>query len=81
MLALTPGHELAVSADTMVEACTFSDMEPDSLGHKALAVNFPTSRHGSDPEWAMLALTVRRPTKPGSKVLRAGSSRLRRTTR
>ena len=60
LLALTPGHELAASTDTMVEGVHFfPDVEPDSLGHKALAVNLSDlAAMGATPKWAMLALTV-----------------------
>lgn len=60
LLAPTPGHELAASTDTMVEGVHFfPDMEPDSLGHKALAVNLSDlAAMGATPKWAMLALTV-----------------------
>ena len=37
----------------------FPDVEPDSLGHKALAVNLSDlAAMGATPKWAMLALTV-----------------------
>jgi thiamine-monophosphate kinase len=60
LLELTPGHELAASTDTMVEGVHFfPDAEPDSLGHKALAVNLSDlAAMGATPKWAMLALTV-----------------------
>ena len=60
LLALTPGHELAASTDTMVEGVHFfPEVEPDSLGHKALAVNLSDmAAMGARPKWAMLALTV-----------------------
>ena len=63
LFALTPGHELAASTDTMVEGVHFfSDVEPDSLGHKALAVNLSDlAAMGATPKWAMLALTVPKP--------------------
>ena len=63
LLALTPGHELAVSTDTMVEGVHFfPDVEPESLGHKALAVNLSDlAAMGATPKWAMLALTVPKP--------------------
>ena len=60
LLALTPGQELAASTDTMVEGVHFfPDVEPDSLGHKALAVNLSDlAAMGATPKWAMLALTL-----------------------
>jgi thiamine-monophosphate kinase len=60
LLALTPGHELAASTDTMVEGVHFfPDAEPDSLGYKALAVNLSDlAAMGATPKWAMLALTI-----------------------
>jgi thiamine-monophosphate kinase len=60
LLAPTPGHELAASTDTMVEGVHFfPEVEPDSLGHKALAVNLSDmAAMGATPKWAMLALTV-----------------------
>ena len=60
LLALTSGHELAASTDTMVEGVHFfPDVDPDSLGHKALAVNLSDlAAMGATPKWAMLALTM-----------------------
>ncbi|HWH49314.1 MAG TPA: thiamine-phosphate kinase [Burkholderiales bacterium] len=60
LLAVTPGHELAASTDTMVEGVHFfAEAEPDSLGHKVLAVNLSDmAAMGANPKWAMLALTV-----------------------
>ncbi len=60
LLAVTPGHELVASTDMMVEGVHFfSDVEPDSLGHKALAVNLSDlAAMGATPKWAMLAVTL-----------------------
>ncbi len=60
LLALTPGHELAASTDTMVEGVHFfPDVNPESLGHKVLAVNLSDlAAMGATPKWAMLALTI-----------------------
>ena len=60
LLAVTAGHELVASTDTMVEGVHFfPDVEPDSLGHKALAVNLSDlAAMGATPKWAMLALTL-----------------------
>lgn len=60
LLAVTAGYELVASTDTMVEGVHFfPDVEPDSLGHKALAVNLSDlAAMGATPKWAMLVLTV-----------------------
>ena len=60
LLTLTAGHELVASIDTMVEGVHFfPDVEPDSLGHKVLAVNLSDlAAMGATPKWAMLALTI-----------------------
>lgn len=60
LLALTPGHELAASIDTLVEGVHFfPDVAAESLGHKALAVNLSDlAAMGAAPKWAMLALTI-----------------------
>jgi thiamine-monophosphate kinase len=60
LVAVTAGYELVASTDTMVEGVHFfPDVEPDSLGHKALAVNLSDlAAMGAAPKWAMLALTV-----------------------
>jgi len=40
LLAVKDGHRLAVTTDLLVEDCHFfADVDPESLGHKALAVN------------------------------------------
>jgi thiamine-monophosphate kinase len=60
LVAVTAGYELVASTDAMVEGVHFfPDAEPDSLGHKALAVNLSDlAAMGATPKWAMLALTV-----------------------
>jgi len=60
LLAVTPGYELVSSTDVMVEgAHFFPAVEPDSLGHKALAINLSDlAAMGATPKWAMLALTI-----------------------
>ncbi len=54
------GMDLAVSTDTMVSGTHFfPDVDPETLGHKALAVNLSDmAAMGAMPYWAMLALTV-----------------------
>jgi thiamine-monophosphate kinase len=54
------GMDLAVSVDTMVSGTHFfPDVDPETLGHKALAVNLSDmAAMGAMPYWAMLALTL-----------------------
>ncbi|HXZ49618.1 MAG TPA: thiamine-phosphate kinase [Usitatibacter sp.] len=54
------GMDLAVSVDTMVSGTHFfADVDPETLGHKALAVNLSDmAAMGAMPYWAMLALTL-----------------------
>lgn len=60
LLRVPAGHELVVSIDTLVEGVHFfRDVDPDSLGHKALAVNLSDlAAMGAEPAWATLALTL-----------------------
>jgi thiamine-monophosphate kinase len=57
LLAPTPGCELAASVDMLV--CGrhfFADVDPESLGHKTLAVNLSDmAAMGALPRWALLA--------------------------
>jgi len=60
LLRPPPGGELAVTTDTLVEGVHFlSTVDPESLGHKALAVNLSDlAAMGAQPAWATLALTL-----------------------
>lgn len=60
LLAPSPGCELAVSTDMLVSGRHFfADADPESLGHKALAVNFSDlAAMGARPRWALLALAL-----------------------
>lgn len=60
ILSPPKGHELVVSTDTMVSGVHFfSDVDPLSLGHKALAVNLSDlAAMGARPAWVTLALTL-----------------------
>jgi thiamine-monophosphate kinase len=60
LVDVTNGMDLAVSTDTMVSGTHFfPDVNPENLGHKALAVNLSDmAAMGATPHWAMLALTV-----------------------
>jgi thiamine-monophosphate kinase len=57
LLAPTPGHELVVSVDMLVGGRHFfDDVDPESLGHKTLAVNLSDlAAMGAVPRWALLA--------------------------
>src|SRR5260370_21657717 len=52
--------DLAVSTDTMVSGTHFfPEVDPEHLGHKALAVNLSDmAAMGAMPYWATLALTL-----------------------
>lgn len=60
LLRCPPGHELAVTVDTLVAGVHFfPDVDPACLGHKALAVNLSDlAAMGAEPRWATLALTL-----------------------
>ncbi len=60
VLHLPAGKELVVSMDTLVEGVHFfKNADPESLGHKSLAVNLSDlAAMGAEPAWATLALTL-----------------------
>ena len=62
LLQIPSGENLAVSIDTLVEGVHFHpDVDPELLGHKALAVNLSDlAAMGAVPAWATLALTLPR---------------------
>jgi thiamine-monophosphate kinase len=57
LLAPTPGNQLAASVDMLVSGRHFfADVDPEALGHKALAVNLSDmAAIGATPRWALLA--------------------------
>ena len=57
IVAVSPGCELAVSVDMLVSGRHFfADADPESLGHKTLAVNLSDmAAIGATPRWALLA--------------------------
>lgn len=61
LLKLPPGHELAVTTDTLVAGRHFAeDAAPEGIGWKSLAVNLSDlAAMGAEPRWFTLALTVR----------------------
>jgi thiamin-phosphate kinase len=60
LVRTTPGTELAVSTDLLVEGRHFrAGADPRKLGHKALAVNLSDlAAMGATPRWATLALSM-----------------------
>ena len=62
LLLPTPGTQLAVSSDMLVEGRHFfADVDPDALGHKALAVNLSDlAACGAKPIAFTLALALPR---------------------
>jgi thiamine-monophosphate kinase len=68
LLRVPAGQDLAVSIDTLVAGVHFlRDCDPESLGHKALAVGLSDlAAMGAEPAWATLALTLP-PGLPGSQ--------------
>jgi thiamine-monophosphate kinase len=57
LLVPTPGKQLVASVDMLVSGRHFfADVEPEALGHKALAVNLSDmAAMGATPRWALLA--------------------------
>jgi thiamine-monophosphate kinase len=60
LLQVPPGESLAVTTDTLVSGVHFfPDTDPESLGHKALAVNLSDlAAMGARPAWITLALVL-----------------------
>lgn len=60
MLPVAAGHHLATSTDLLIEnRHFFSDVDPESLGHKALAVNLSDlAAMGAQPLACLLGLSV-----------------------
>ena len=60
LIAVTPGMELAISADALVAGRHFfEDAEPYDVGYKAMAVNLSDmAARGARPRWATLCLTL-----------------------
>ena len=61
LLKVPPGHELAVTTDTLVAGRHFAeDAAPEDIGWKSLAVNLSDlAAMGAEPRWFTLALTLR----------------------
>ncbi|MCX7154856.1 MAG: thiamine-phosphate kinase [Rhodocyclales bacterium] len=64
LIAPTPGQELVISTDLLVEGTHFlADADPEALGWKTLAVNISDlAAMGAQPRWALLAAVLPAPT-------------------
>jgi len=64
LIAPTPGQELVISTDLLVEGTHFlADTDPEALGWKTLAVNISDmAAMGAQPRWALLAAVLPAPT-------------------
>ncbi|MDA8260996.1 MAG: thiamine-phosphate kinase [Betaproteobacteria bacterium] len=64
LIAPTPGHQLVVSTDLLVEGTHFlADTDAEALGWKTLAVNISDlAAMGAQPRWALLAAVLPAPT-------------------
>ena len=60
LLAPSPGIELAISTDMLVEGTHFlPGTAPDAVGHKALAVNLSDlAAMGANPRWVLLSIAM-----------------------
>jgi thiamine-monophosphate kinase len=60
LVRIPQGMQLALTMDTLVEGVHFfADVDPEALGHKALAVNLSDlAAMGASPAWATLGLTL-----------------------
>ncbi len=60
LLAPPPGQQLVAVLDTLVQGTHFlADAPPESVGHRALAVNLSDiAAMGAEPAWALLGLTL-----------------------
>lgn len=78
LLQVPSGKQLAVSIDTLAAGTHFSpDVDPESLGHKALAVNLSDlAAMGADPAWVTLALTLPRVDEAWLEAFCRGFARL-----
>ena len=83
LLAPPVGRQLAVSMDTLVAGVHFlDDVDPATLGHKALAVNLSDlAAMGAEPAWSTLALTLPRVDETWLRAFCDGFNRLARRHR
>jgi thiamine-monophosphate kinase len=80
LLECPHGEQLVASIDTLVAGVHFPiDSPPQSIGHRALAVNLSDlAAMGARPAWALLALTLPQADEPWLAAFAAGFSALAR---
>jgi thiamine-monophosphate kinase len=80
LVEVPSGQQLAISVDTLVSGVHFLPaVSPQSLGHKALAVNLSDlAAMGAEPAWATLALTLPEPDEAWLDGFAEGFSALAR---
>ncbi len=78
LLQPPPGLQLALTTDTLVSGVHFlPDCDPESLGHKALAVNLSDlAAMGAEPAWIGLGLTLPTPDRCWLQGFSRGLGRL-----
>ncbi|MCU7932287.1 MAG: thiamine-phosphate kinase [Candidatus Thiodiazotropha sp. (ex Codakia rugifera)] len=78
LLQIPQDKVLAVSIDTLVSGIHFyPDVSPESLGHKALAVNLSDlAAMGAQPAWVTLALTLPEVDEPWISAFCGGFAKL-----
>jgi len=78
LVEVPPKTQLAISVDTLVSGVHFfPGVDPEALGHKALAVNLSDlAAMGAEPAWATLALTLPRADEAWLKAFARGFAAL-----
>lgn len=80
LVRVSRGRVLAVAADMLVGGRHFfMDAAPESVGHKALAVNLSDmAAMGATPRWATLAIALPKPDAHWAKMMARGFMKLAR---
>ena len=78
LLRPPPGHDLVAVTDTIIEGVHFPvGAAPQSIGHRALAVNLSdVAAMGAVPAWALLSLTMPQADEPWLRAFATGFGRL-----
>ena len=81
LMRVPSGYELVAATDTLVSGVHFPpDSPPESIGHRALAVNLSDlAAMGARPAWALLALTMPQAEEAWLEGFATGLGELART--